>query len=106
MSPVNVTLLSFLVLGFFTLISCFNLGIVSKNRLRYRFSIANPLRDSIWRYFIIIISVIAWTIIVILIVNIKVKKDRIILEDALLEKTSRLNQIEKSKYGLVDENEI
>ena len=83
-----------------------DLGIVSKNRLRYRFSIANPLRDSIWRYFIIILSVIAWTIIVILIVNVKFKKDRIILEDALLEKTNRLNQIEKSKYGLVDENEI
>ena len=83
-----------------------DLGIVSKNKLRYRFSIANPLRDSIWRYFIIILSVIAWTIIVILIVNVKFKKDRIILEDALLEKTNRLNQIEKSKYGLVDEDEI
>jgi hypothetical protein len=30
----------------------------------------------------------------------------VVLEDALIEKTNKLNQIEKSKYGLVDEDEV
>ena len=81
-------------------------GITSKNRLRYSFSIANPFMDSVWRYLIIIISIIVWTIIVVLITKIKFKKDRILLEDALLEKTNKLNQLEKAKYGLVDESEV
>ena len=83
-----------------------DIGIVSKNKLNYRFSIANPLRDSIWRYIIIMLSIIIWTIIVTLIVKARFKKDMVVLEDALLEKTNKLNQIEKSRYGLVDEDEV
>jgi hypothetical protein len=41
-----------------------------------------------------------------LIVKARFKKDIVVLEDALLEKTNKLNQIEKSKYGLVDEDEV
>ena len=44
--------------------------------------------------------------IVILITKAKLKKDMRVLEDALLEKTNKLNQIEKSRYGLVDEDKV
>jgi hypothetical protein len=81
-------------------------SIVSKNKLNYRFSIASPFSDSIWRYLIIILSIVVWTIIVIFIVKARFKKDMVVLEDALIEKTNKLNQIEKSKYGLVDEDEV
>ena len=81
-------------------------GIESKNTLNYSFSIANPLRDSIWLYIIIIVSIGLWTVIVISITKAKFKKDMRVLEDALLEKTNKLNQIEKSKYGLVDEDKV
>lgn len=83
-----------------------DIGIVSKNKLRFRFSIANPFVDSIWRYLIIILSIVVWTIIIALIIRAKFKKDMEILEVALLEKTNKLNQIERAKYGLVDEDEI
>ena len=81
-------------------------GIESKNTLNYSFSIANPLRDSIWLYIMIIVSIGLWTVIVISITKAKFKKDMRVLEDALLEKTNKLNQIEKSKYGLVDEDKV
>lgn len=81
-------------------------GIESKNTLNYSFSIANPLRDSIWIYIIIIVSIGLWTVIVTSITKAKFKKDMRVLEDALLEKTNKLNQIEKSKYGLVDEDKV
>jgi hypothetical protein len=47
-----------------------------------------------------------WTIVVTLIAKTKFKKDMVVLEDALLEKTNKLNQIERAKYGLVEEDEI
>lgn len=81
-------------------------GITSENRLRYSFSIANPFKNLLWRYLLVIISIAAWTLIVVLITMNKFKKDRIVLEDALLEKTNKLNQIERSRYGLVDEKEL
>jgi len=81
-------------------------GIVSKNTLSYSFSIANPLIDSIWLYIIVFVSIGLWTIIVISITKAKFKKELKLLEDALIEKTNKLNQIEKSKYGLVDEDKI
>lgn len=81
-------------------------NIASKNELTFKFSIANPLKDSIWRYIIIGIVVGIWTLIVIVLTRVKFKKDIIVLEDALLEKTNKLNQIEKGKYGLVEEDEI
>ena len=83
-----------------------NKGIISKNALNYSFSIANPLKDSIWLYIVIIVSIGIWTIIVMSITKAKFKKEMIILEDALLQKTNKLNQIEKSKYGLVDEDKV
>jgi hypothetical protein len=52
------------------------------------------------------ISLVLWTTIVFFITRVKFKKEIIILEDALLEKTNKLNQIEKSKYGLVDDNQV
>ena len=81
-------------------------GISATNSLDYKFSIANPLEDSIWLY--IIIGSIAgfWTVIVMSITRAKFKKDIRVLEDALLEKTNKLNQIEKGKYGLVDEDKV
>ena len=81
-------------------------GIESKNTLNYYFSIANPLINSIWLYVIIIASIGLWTFVVILITKAKLKKDMRVLEDALLEKTNKLNQIEKSRYGLVDEDKV
>jgi hypothetical protein len=81
-------------------------GITSENALKYKFSIANPLKDSIWRYIMIMISLVLWTTIVFFITRVKFKKEIRILEDALLEKTNKLNQIEKSKYGLVDDNQV
>ena len=81
-------------------------GITSENALKYKFSIANPLKDSIWRYIMIMISLVLWTTIVFFITRVKFKKEILILEDALLEKTNKLNQIEKSKYGLVDDNQV
>ena len=83
-----------------------DIGIVSKNKLRFKFSIANPLSDLIWRYLIIVLSIVMWTIVVTLIAKTKFKKDMVVLEDALLEKTHKLNQIERAKYGLVKEDEI
>lgn len=80
--------------------------IASKNGLNFEFSIANPLRDSIWRYMIIGFIVGLWTLIVVLLTRVKLKKDILILEDALLEKTNKLNQIEKGKYGLVEEDKV
>jgi hypothetical protein len=47
-----------------------------------------------------------WTLIVVLLTRVKLKKDILILEDALLEKTNKLNQIEKGKYGLVEEDKV
>ena len=83
-----------------------DIGIVSKNKLRFKFSIANPLSDLIWRYLMIVLSIVVWTIVVTLIAKTKFKKDMVVLEDALLEKTHKLNQIERAKYGLVEEDEI
>lgn len=81
-------------------------GIKSVNSLDYKFSIANPLKDSIWQY--IIIGAIAgfWTVVVVFLTRSKFKKDIRVLEDALLEKTNKLNQIEKGKYGLVEEDKV
>ena len=81
-------------------------GIESKNTLNYYFTIANPLISSIWLYVIIIVSLGLWTLVVILITKAKLKKDMRVLEDALLEKTNKLNQIEKSRYGLVDDDKV
>ncbi len=81
-----------------------NNGIESKNTLNYSFSIANPLNNSIWRYIVILVLIGIWTFIIISIVKTRFKKQIRILEDALIEKTNKLNQIEKSKYGLVDED--
>lgn len=81
-------------------------GVLSKNSLNYTFSIGNPLSDSIWLYLIIAFSFGIWTWIVIIIIQSKNKKKMRILEDALIEKTSKLNQIEKMKYGLVNEDKI
>lgn len=88
-------------------VSAFNSkGIVAVNSLKYKFSIANPLKDSIWFYLIIVVITGVWTILVIRITVSKYKKDIKVLEDALLEKTNKLNQIEKAQYGLVDEQEV
>ncbi|MBO73089.1 MAG: hypothetical protein CMD35_05655 [Flavobacteriales bacterium] len=81
-------------------------GIESKNTLQYSFSIANPLMNSIWRYIVVIFLIGIWTFLVVLIIKSRHKKEMKILEDALLEKTNKLNQIEKSKYGLVDEDKV
>lgn len=82
------------------------LGIEAKNKLSYSFSIANPLKDSIWEYLMIGAIALAWTVLIIVVTRKKFKKDIIILEDALLEKTNRLNKIEKGQYGLVDEEKV
>ena len=81
-----------------------NYGIESENTLNYSFSIANPLKNAIWRYIVILVSISIWTIMIISIVKTRLKKQMRILEDALIEKTNKLNQIEKSKYGLVEED--
>lgn len=81
-------------------------GIKATNTLTYKFSIANPLKDSIWLYLIIGSIVVVWTVIVIVFTRTKFKKDIRVLEDALLEKTNKLNQMEKGKYGLVDEDKV
>ena len=82
------------------------LGIKANNELTYSFSIANPLRDSIWEYLFIAAVVLIWTLIIIKIVASKYKKNILILEDALLEKTNRLNKIELGKYNLVEEEKV
>ena len=88
-------------------VSAFNSkGIVAVNSLKYKFSIANPLKDSIWLYLIIVLITGVWTMLVIRIIGSKYKKDVKVLEDALLEKTNKLNQIEKAQYGLVDDQEV
>lgn len=81
-------------------------GVNAKNTLTYKFSIANPLKDSIWQYLIWGTVALIWTVIVVLLTRSKFKKDILVLEDALLEKTNKLNQIEKGKYGLVDEDKV
>jgi hypothetical protein len=82
------------------------LGIKANNELTYSFSIANPLRDSIWEYLFIAAVILIWTLLIIKIVSSKYKKNILILEDALLEKTNRLNKIELGKYNLVDEEKV
>jgi hypothetical protein len=74
--------------------------------LNFKFSIANPLRDSIWRYIIYGFILSLWTLGIVLLTRNKLKKDIQILEEALLVKTNKLNQIEKGKYGLVEEDTI
>jgi hypothetical protein len=81
-------------------------NIHSKNKLNFKFSIANPLRDSIWRYIIYGFILSLWTLGIVLLTRNKLKKDIQILEEALLVKTNKLNQIEKGKYGLVEEDTI
>ena len=81
-------------------------GIAAVNSLKYKFSIANPFKDSIWLYLIIALITGAWTMLVIRITVSKYKKDIKVLEDALLEKTNKLNQIEKAQYGLVDDQKV
>ena len=83
-----------------------SLGIKANNELQYSFSIANPLKDSIWEYLFIIAIILIWTLLTIKFVAAKYKKDILVLEDALLEKTNRLNKIELGKYGLVEEEKI
>lgn len=83
-----------------------DLGVKAKNELKYSFSIANPLNDSIWEYLFIAVIILAWTILIVVIVKTKYKKNIRILEDALLEKTNRLNKIELGKYGLVEEQKV
>ena len=83
-----------------------SLGIKANNELQYSFSIANPLRDSIWEYLFIGAIILIWTLLTIKFVATKYKKDILILEDALLEKTNRLNKIELGKYGLVEEEKV
>jgi hypothetical protein len=50
--------------------------------------------------------ILIWTLLIIKIVSSKYKKNILILEDALLEKTNRLNKIELGKYNLVDEEKV
>lgn len=83
-----------------------SLGVKSNQELTYSFSIANPLKDSIWQYLIIAGIGLVWTILIIVITQKKYKKDILVLEDALLEKTNRLNKIEMGKYGLVEEEKV
>ena len=83
-----------------------SLGIKANNELQYSFSIANPLKDSIWEYLFIIAIILIWTLLAIKFVAAKYKKDILVLEDALLEKTNRLNKIELGKYGLVEEEKV
>ena len=75
------------------------LGIKASNEITYSFSIANPLKDSIWEYLFIVAVILIWTLLIIKIVASKYKKNILILEDALLEKTNRLNKIELGKYN-------
>lgn len=82
------------------------LGIKAKNELNYSFSIANPLKDSIWEYLFIAAVILLWTILIVILVKAKYKKNIRVLEDALLEKTNRLNKIELGKYGLVEEEKV
>jgi hypothetical protein len=81
-------------------------GISAVNSLNYKFSIANPLKDSIWLYIIVGFLAGVWTVAVMSFTASKYKKDVKVLEDALLEKTNKLNQIEKAQYGLVDDEEV
>lgn len=83
-----------------------SLGIEAKNKLSYSFSIANPLKDSIWEYLFIGAVALVWTLLIVVVTRKKYKKDILVLEDALLEKTNRLNKIEKGQYGLVDEEKV
>lgn len=82
------------------------LGIEATNKLSFSFSIANPLKDSIWEYLLIGAVALVWTLVIIGITRKKFKRDILVLEDALLEKTNRLNKIEKGQYGLVDEEKV
>lgn len=81
-------------------------GVRSSNELSYQFSISSPAEESLMRFIIITALVLAWTIVVIVLVRRKYKKDIVILEDALVDRTNRLNKLEKSKYGLVDEAKV
>jgi hypothetical protein len=83
-----------------------NLSVKAKNELTYSFSIENPLNDSIWEYLFYALILLIWTIFIIVIVKGKYKNNIRILEDALLEKTNRLNKIELGKYGLVEEQKV
>lgn len=80
--------------------------ISATNKLRFKFSIESPLKDSIWFYLIITGALFVWTLLVNGLTRAKFKKDIKVLEDALIEKTNKLNTIERSKYGLVEEDEL
>lgn len=81
-------------------------GVKTVNETGLEFSIENPAIDRIINYIIIGAIILAYSLMLIFIIRKKFKKDIRVLEDALLEKTNRLNQLERGKYGLVEEEKV
>lgn len=83
-----------------------DIGVTSENTLQLNFSIANPTTSIVLEYLLYFVIITAWTVGVILVTQRKLKRDIRVLEDALLEKTNKLNQLEKGNYGLVKEDQL
>jgi hypothetical protein len=66
----------------------------------------SPAEDQMWNWIFIGLAVLTYTFIVVWIAVKKKNSDIKILEEALLDKTNKLNQLEKSKYGLVEEKKV
>lgn len=74
--------------------------------LEVKYSMASPAEDQMWNWIIGISAILIYTVFIVWLAIRKKNKDIAVLEEALLEKTNKLNQIEKSKYGLVDEKKV
>lgn len=82
------------------------IGVSAENTLQLKFSIANPTTSMVLEYLLYFVIIAAWTAGVILLTQRKLKRDIRVLEDALLAKTNKLNQLEKGNYGLVEEDQL
>lgn len=83
-----------------------NLNIHSSNKLEFLVSIEEPSSYIYFQYFLVVLAIVIWSGLIIFFTRIKYKKDIYVLENALLEKTNKLNHLEKGQYGLVDEDEV
>lgn len=83
-----------------------NIRGVETKSVKLTFNMDSAATTIAWNYILFGLGLIAYTFLVVFIVNTKKEKTIRILEDAVLEKTNELNQLKKGKYGLVEEKKI
>lgn len=83
-----------------------NIRGVETKSVKLTFKMDSAATTIAWNYILFGLGLVAYTFLVVFIVNTKKRKTITILEDAVLEKTNELNQLKKGKYGLVEEKKI